>query len=375
MTRAMFVLDSHCDTPSQILRLRDIGTDNTRGQVDFPKMRRGMVDGAFFALYTPSSLSHEGAMSAAIRLLSAVYDTLDANPDKAALALSPAQALRNKEKGLLSVFLGMENGAPVGKSLSLLRMFFRAGVRYMTLVHSADNDICDSCASVEKTWHGLSPFGREAVAEMNRLGMMIDVSHASDETFYDVIRYSASPVVATHSCCRALASHPRNMSDDMIRTLALHGGVIQINFYPVFLDDSFASILKDSGLEEKGESVEKAFIASPEDNAKREAWYKIQDALMALPRPSYKRIVDHIDHAVSVAGIDHVGIGSDFDGIDVTPSGLDDISGMPLIFEEMKARGYSPEDIAKVSGGNFLRVMEDVQRLKSETLGSGIIQF
>ena len=375
MTRAMFVLDSHCDTPSQILRLRDIGTDNTRGQVDFPKMRRGMVDGAFFALYTPSSLSHEGAMSAAIRLLSAVYDTLDANPDKAALALSPAQALRNKEKGLLSVFLGMENGAPVGKSLSLLRMFFRAGVRYMTLVHSADNDICDSCASVEKTWHGLSPFGREAVAEMNRLGMMIDVSHASDETFYDVIRYSASPVVATHSCCRALASHPRNMSDDMIRTLALHGGVIQINFYPVFLDDSFASILKDSGLEEKGESVEKAFIASPGDNAKREAWYKIQDALMALPRPSYKRIVDHIDHAVSVAGIDHVGIGSDFDGIDVTPAGLDDISGMPLIFEEMKARGYSPEDIAKVAGGNFLRVMEDVQRLKSETLGSGIIQF
>lgn len=375
MTRAMFVLDSHCDTPSQILRLRDIGTDNTRGQVDFPKMRRGMVDGAFFALYTPSSLSHEGAMSAAIRLLSAVYDTLDANPDKAALALSPAQALRNKEKGLLSVFLGMENGAPVGKSLSLLSMFFRAGVRYMTLVHSADNDICDSCASVEKTWHGLSPFGREAVAEMNRLGMMIDVSHASDETFYDVIRYSASPVVATHSCCRALASHPRNMSDDMIRTLALHGGVIQINFYPVFLDDSFASILKDSGLEEKGESVEKAFIASPGDNAKREAWYKIQDALMALPRPSYKRIVDHIDHAVSVAGIDHVGIGSDFDGIDVTPSGLDDISGMPLIFEEMKARGYSPEDIAKVAGGNFLRVMEDVQRLKSETLGSGIIQF
>lgn len=375
MTRAMFVLDSHCDTPSQILRLRDIGTDNTRGQVDFPKMRRGMVDGAFFALYTPSSLSHDGAMSAAMRLLSAVYDTLDANPDKAALALSPAQALRNKEKGLLSVFLGMENGAPVGKSLSLLRMFFRAGVRYMTLVHSADNDICDSCASIEKTWHGLSPFGREAVAEMNRLGMMIDVSHASDETFYDVIRYSASPVVATHSCCRALASHPRNMSDDMIRTLALHGGVIQINFYPVFLDDSFASILKNSGLEEKGESVEKAFIASPGDNAKREAWYKIQDALMALPRPSYKRIVDHIDHAVSVAGIDHVGIGSDFDGIEVTPSGLDDISGMPLIFEEMKVRGYSPEDIAKVAGGNFLRVMEDVQSLKSETLGSGIIQF
>ena len=192
--------------------------------------------------------------------------------------------------------------------------------------------------------------------------MLIDVSHASDETFYDVIRYSEAPVVATHSCCRALASHPRNMTDEMIRTLAAHGGVIQINFYPVFLDDRFATVLRKSGLVEKGESIEQEFIVAPSDPVRRNAWYAVQDELASLPRPSYKRIVDHIDHAVAVAGIDHVGIGSDFDGIEVTPAGMDDISCMPLVFEEMRARGYSEDQISKVAGGNFLRVMELVQR-------------
>lgn len=359
----MFVLDSHCDTPSQILRLRDIGADNERGHVDIPKMRKGGVDASFFALYTPSSKNGPEATAYAMELLAAVNDALDAAADKSALALTPEQAIHNKRQGLLSVFLGMENGAPIGKSLPLLREFWRLGVRYMTLVHSADNLICDSCASKDKTWHGLSPFGREVIAEMNRLGMLIDVSHASDEAFFDVIETSAAPVVATHSCCRALATHPRNMSDEMIRALAARGGVIQINFYPVFLDDRFAEILSRSGLAEKGEAVEAAFIADPADARKRLAWNKVQDELMALPRPSFKRVVDHIDHAVSVAGIDHVGIGSDFDGIEVTPEGLEDISCMPAVFEEMRARGYSEEEIAKVAGGNFLRVMSDARNI------------
>lgn len=354
----MFVLDSHCDTPSQIQRLRDIGIDNCRGQVDLPKMKRGGVDASFFALYTPASLSGAEATSHALKLLAGVMDALDANSSVAALAMAPSQALQNKSEGKVSVFLGMENGSPVQESLPLLRLFRRLGVSYMTLVHSADNAICDSCASKEKTWHGLSPFGRKAVAEMNRLGMLVDVSHASDETFYDVIECSCAPVVATHSCCRALASHPRNMTDDMIRALAAKGGVIQINFYPVFLDDGFARVLDDSGIMARGEAVEEAFIADPSDGRKRMAWYQVQDELMALPRPSYRRIVDHIDHAVSIAGIDHVGIGSDFDGIEVTPEGLEDISCLPLVFEEMRSRGYSEEEIAKVAGGNFLRVMD-----------------
>lgn len=358
----MFLLDSHCDTPSQILRLRDLSLDNGRGHVDFPKLRKGGVDASFFALYTPASLSQEAALDRAMRLMAAVYETLDSNSEYAALALTPDQALENKEKGLVSVFLGMENGAPIGKSLSLLRLFYRFGVRYMTLTHSGDNEICDSCATVNKRWNGLSPFGREVVAEMNRLGMMIDVSHISDDSFYDVLSCSESPVVATHSCCRALAGHPRNMSDDMIRALAANGGVIQINFYPVFLDDGFAKVLDDSGIMERGEPVEAEFIADPADRRKREAWYKVQDELMALPRPSYRRIVDHIDHAVSVAGIDHVGIGSDFDGIEVTPEGLDDVSCIGKIFQEMRLRGYSETDVEKVAGGNFLRVMSAVQK-------------
>ena len=362
----MFVLDSHCDTPSQILRLRDLSLDNDHAHVDFPKLRRGGVDGAFFALYVPASMEGEEAYEYACRLLDCVNMTLAENPDKARLAVDGDQAAANKEAGLFSVFIGLENGSPIGDSLDRLRYFYDAGVRYVTLCHSADNQICDSCASKHKKWGGLSPFGREVVAEMNRLGMLIDVSHISDDSFWDVLKYSKAPVAATHSCCRALAGHPRNMTDDMIRALADAGGVIQINFYPLFIDDDFAKVLNESGIEERHEGVEAQFIACPSDPLKRAAWNAVQDELMALPRPSYKRVVDHIDHAVSIAGIDHVGIGSDFDGIEVTPDGLEDISFMPLIFDEMRSRGYSEEDIEKVAGGNFLRLLRHVSLSSGE---------
>jgi membrane dipeptidase len=201
---------------------------------------------------------------------------------------------------------------------------------------------------------------------MNRIGMLVDVSHLSDDSFWDVLKYSKAPVAATHSCCRSLAAHPRNMTDDMIRALAEAGGVIQINFYPLFIDDSFAGVLDASGIMHRGEMIESQFIADPSDSAKRAAWNAVQDELQSLPRPSYKRIVDHIDHAVSIAGIDHVGIGSDFDGIEVTPEGMDDISFMPLVFEEMRSRGYTEEEIEKVAGGNFLRLLNDVSSCSGE---------
>ena len=362
----MFVLDSHCDTPSQILRLRDLSLDNDHAHVDFPKLSRGGVDGAFFALYVPASLECEQAYEYACRLMNCVNMTLAENPDKARLTVDGDQAAANKEAGLFSVFMGLENGSPIGDSVDRLRYFYDAGVRYVTLCHSADNQICDSCASKHKKWGGLSSFGREVVAEMNRLGMLIDVSHISDDSFWDVLKYSKAPVAATHSCCRALAGHPRNMTDDMIRALADAGGVIQINFYPLFIDGDFADVLHASGIMEKGEAIESQFIKDPSDPKKRAAWNAVQDELMALPRPSYRRIVDHIDHAVAVAGIDHVGIGSDFDGIEVTPDGLEDISGMHLIFDEMRHRGYSEEDIEKVAGGNFLRLLNDVSSCSGE---------
>ena len=314
----MFVLDSHSDTPSQMMRGQDVGICNNRGHVDFPRLKAGGVDASFFALYTPASMQPDAATRYALEMIGKVYDALEANPGEAALALTPEDAFRNKEKGLVSIFLGMENGAPIQESLSLLRLFHRLGVRYVTLTHNGDNQIADSAAEGAR-WHGLSPFGREVVAEMNALGMMIDLSHASDQTFWDCIKLSEAPVIATHSSCRALCGHRRNLTDEMLRALGEKEGYVGINFYPFFLSDRY----------EEGKS-----------------W-----------RPGVKEIVDHIDHAVRLAGIDHVGIGSDFDGIEVTPEGVENISQMGVIFDEMRRRGYSENEILKVSGQNLLDVM------------------
>lgn len=362
----MFILDSHCDTPSQILRLRDLSLDNDLAQVDYPKLKRGNVDGAFFALYIPADMDTDDAKSYLLRLMGGVKRTLAENPDKAALAVSMSQAVENKSKGLFSIFLGLENGSPLGdseESFELLQKLYDAGVRYVTLCHSRHNQICDSCACTTPKWGGLSPFGKRLVAEMNRIGMLVDVSHISDSSFYDVLACSTKPVVATHSSCRSLAGHPRNMTDDMIRELAARGGVIQINFYPVFLDSDFASRLSSSGIAERGESIEAEFIADPANIEKRQAWNAVQRELLALERPSYKLIADHIDHVVSLVGVDHVGIGSDYDGIEITPDGMEDVSMMPKLFDELRTRGYSEEDLTKIAGGNFFRVLEQAAQL------------
>lgn len=358
----MFVLDSHCDTPSQIMRLRNLSVDNPYAHVDFPKMRRGGVDASFFALYTSGTMAPDAATRYALEMLAGVNDAIEASSGTAALARTPEEALRNKAQGKTSIFIGMENGLPVQGSLALLRQFYRMGVRYLTLTHNTDNQICDSAAEGRK-WGGLSPFGRQVVEEMNRLGMVIDLAHASDATFYDCVRCSKAPVVSTHSCCRALAHHRRNMTDDMLRAIAAVDGVIQINFYPVFLSDEFAEELDKSGLDGKADAIEEDFIRHPENPEKYRAWVDVQKQLASLKRPSYRRVVEHIDHAVQVAGIDHVGIGSDFDGINVTPEGLEDVSKIQVIFEEMRARGYSRDDVEKVAGGNFLRVMDRVSEV------------
>ena len=354
----MFILDSHCDTPSQILRLRDLSVDNEYAHVDFPKLKRGGVDGAFFALYVPASFDDDSqrAYEYAMRLLDGVNETVAANSECAAMTVNEDEAMCHKRDGLFSVFIGLENASPID-SAERLKELYDKGVRYVTLCHSANNAICDSCAPRVKKWGGLSPFGKELVAEMNRLGMLIDVSHVSDDTFYDVLKYSTEPVVATHSCCRALCNHPRNMTDDMIKALAAAGGVVQVNFYPLFLDGDFGDILNESGICERGELIEKEFIADPGNPKKRTAWNKIQAELLSLRRPSYKMIADHIDHVVSLVGIDHVGIGSDFDGIEVTPDGMEDASMMPKLFDELRTRGYSENDLEKIASGNFFRLL------------------
>jgi len=355
----MFVLDSHCDTPSQILRLRDLNTDSDHAQVDFPKLERGGVNASFFALYTPNSMSVDHATRHALRMIAGVRDAVKASQGKAALATKASQALSNSRKGVFSVFLGMENGLPVGDSLSVLRLFYDLGVRYLTLTHNGDNLIADSAAG-NATHGGLSPFGREVVEEMNRLGMIIDIAHSADSTFWDCIGQSSAPIVSTHSCCRALCPHRRNLTDEMIRALADKGGVIQINFYPRFLSEEFDRRFSADPLSDEAEKAEEAFIGDPSNAEYRKRWNTAQDAMNAYPRPGVKEIVDHIDHAVKVGGIGSVGIGSDFDGIEITPLGMEDVSKMPLVFQEMERRGYSPSQIEKVAGRNFLRVVRDV---------------
>ena len=352
--------DSHMDTPSQLMRLRNLGIDNPYAHVDFPKMLAGKVDGAFYALYTPPETAPDSATRYALEMLSAVYDAADENSDIAAVTFTPSEAAENRKKGIISLFIGMENGSPIQESLSLLRTFYRLGVSYMTLTHNGDNAIADS-AAVGKRWGGLSPFGRQVVAEMNALGMMIDLSHSSDNTFWDCIKLSQAPVVATHSCCRALCGHRRNLTDEMLQALGEKDGYVGINFNPGFLSDSFGTKSEENALLEEADRVEAAFIKEPGNTEKVRDWHRMQERLnTGLWRPGVKEIANHIDHAVKWAGIDHVGIGSDFDGILLTPEGLENVSKMSALWEELALRGYTQEQIDKISGGNLMAVYERV---------------
>lgn len=352
----MFVLDSHCDTPSQIHRLRNLRQDNARAHVDFPKLRRGGVNGALFALYTPASLCPEDAFCHAQSLLSDLKQCLVGNTDIARLTRSKDEALRNSQEGIFSVFLSLENASPLKSSLEILRNFSAEGVRCITLVHSADNDVADSCSG-SGTWGGLSTFGRELLVEMDRLSVLPDVSHCSDEAFRDIIRYAKGPVVATHSSCRSLCNHRRNLTDDMIRAIAATGGCVQINIYPSFIDAAFTAQEGISGLLDWADEVEAEFIKDPSDSIARENWLQALERLELCVRPSYKKVVDHIEHVIELVGTEHVGIGTDFDGIPVTPEGLEDVSGFPLIFEELRQRGYSESEISLIAGGNFLKLL------------------
>ena len=320
----MIVLDSHCDAPSQMVRLRDFSRDNAFAQVDFPKMVRGGVDASFFAAYVPASKEGQAATDWARKLLDETDRQVAACAGRVAYARCAG------------------------------------GVRYVTLTHSADNQVGDSCTGVG-TWGGLSPFGKRLVPEMNRRRMLNHVANPEDSSFLDVLESSERPIAYTHGACRALASHRRNLPDELIRGIAERGGVVSISIYPPFLDDGFVRTLAESGLEKKL-SVEDAFIQDPADAAKRAAWEAVQRELQALPRPGIGRVVDHIEHAVSVAGIDHVGIGTDYDGIEVTVAGLEDISCFSRLWDEMRRRGFSQRDIDRIAGKNFLRVLTAVRK-------------
>ncbi len=367
------ITDGHVDLPYRLqaknFRLEreflEIPIETDQGDFDYRRAKEGGLDAPFMAVFIPSSYQEEengGAKKLADELIDMINGIIAAHPDKFAAAFSPDDVEKNFTQGLISLPMGMENGAPL-LSLSDIRYFYERGIRYVTLTHGKNNHICDSSYDKERRWHGLSPFGKEVIAEMNALGMMIDISHVSDETFYQVIELTKAPVIATHSSCRAFTpGWERNMDDDMIRTLAKNGGVIQINFGSSFLDekvrksndlhrDSLNSLLKFKGLAENDEAAKPVI----------EEFRKANPSLFA----DVETVADHIDHVVQLVGVEYVGLGSDYDGVgDSLPTGLKDVSDYPNLIYVLLKRGYSEEDIARILYQNVWRVWRAVEQLK-----------
>jgi membrane dipeptidase len=330
-------------------------------------MKEGGLDASFFAVFVSNREDKNQPAKNALEMIDEIYRQVDKYPALAELAFSPADIRRIEKTGKRAILIGMENGSPTLGSLRLMRDYYRLGVRYITLTHSDNNEICDSATAQKPKWNGLSKFGEEMVAEMNRIGMMIDVSHISDEAFQDVLQVSQAPVFASHSCVRAICDVPRNLTDEMITALAKKKGVVQINFFSAFLDKSFdnASEKARKKLGPQFDKLRKKYKDNRNEfyNAVMELWKK-----EAPPGPAIGVLIDHIDHIVKLVGVDYVGLGSDFDGAGSFPQGLEDVGGFPLITYNLLKRGYKEEDIKKILGGNFLRVFEEVtaasERLK-----------
>jgi len=358
--RQAVVVDTHCDTPMVMLGEGvDLGQKSGNSDLDFIRMKEGGVDAAFFAVFVSNSLDKKHPAKNALEMIDEIYRQVEKYPNLAEMAYSPPDIRAIDQKGKRAILIGMENGGPIEGSLRLLRLYYRLGVRYITLTHIKHNDICDSSTGGEAKWKGLSPFGREVVKEMNRLGMLIDVSHISDQAFWDVIKESRAPVFASHSCVRSICDVPRNMSDSMIEALAKKKGVIQLNFYSSFLDKEFKR--KSDKIWKQIEPERKKLNETYKDN--RTAYWNAVGKLWkkyAPPPPGIHVLIDHIDYIVKLVGADYVGLGSDYDGASSFPKGLGDVSGFPLITYHLLKRGYKEDDIKKILGGNFLRVFAEV---------------
>jgi membrane dipeptidase len=366
----VLTVDTHMDTPLSIFRdgidlgIRHATGFGQKGDLDFPRMRDGGLDAAFFAVYLrQDTLSDDGyalAMQKADRILQVTKREIMRHQDMAEIALTPKDAYRIEKTGKRAVFFGLENGYAVGTDLANLRHFAEEGIRYVTLCHSRNNQICD--ASTDKggpKWNGLSPFGRKVVAECNRLGLAIDVSHISDSAFYQVLRLTRSPVTASHSYCRALSDNPRNMTDDMLKTVARNNGTVQINLCSFYLIKENPSAQRKAALDSLDRVLgEWSSITDSVKLNEYETAYRRIDSSYPGTKASVADLADHIDHAVRVAGIDHVGIGSDFDG-GAGLKDLRDVSEMPKITEELVRRGYSKEAVRKIWGGNIMRVLQE----------------
>lgn len=357
------VIDLHCDTPMLIsAEGYDLGQRHDYAEVDIPRLREGGVTGVFFSIYTTVSQSPASAKQRSFEIIEAVVREVGRHPDDLILATRSDDVVRAKDEGKIAIFMGVEGGHTIDSDLAVLRNHFEKGVRYMTLTHSADTPWAGSSGEEDRT-KGLTEFGREVVRTMNRLGMMVDISHVSDPTFFDAIAVAKAPLIASHSSCRALSNHPRNMTDDMLRALAKNGGVAHINFYNEFLDDRHRVYAPEySDLSKKAAAVRKTFADDPKQRSIELRKIDLE-RLKRTGRVPFDRLLDHFEHAAKVAGVNHVGLGSDFDGVSAqTPEGMEDISKVPNLVEGLRGRDFSDHDIAKILGGNTLRVLKAVEQ-------------
>ena len=362
---AAIVVDTHADTTQRLVAPGgfDLGVRHTDGNLDIPRMREGGVGAQFFSIWVPSDVTGPAAIKRSLQQMDAVREAVRTHSSDLELATTAEGVRQAHKQHRIAVLMGVEGGHMIDSDLGVLRMYATLGVRYMTLTHFKNNEWADS--STDKPTHdGLTAFGKDVVREMNRLGMVVDISHVADKTFFDAIEVSKAPVIASHSSCRALSNHVRNMTDDMLRALAKNGGVVMINYDTTYLSEELRAIKAREG-NDVVSSMDAAIKACGGDDACATlASTKREQELTERgvhPRVSWEKIVEHIDHAVKIAGIDHVGLGSDFDGATM-PSGMEDVSMLPRLTDALLKKGYSPADVTKILGANLLRVMDQTER-------------
>lgn len=367
MAQEILIVDTHIDVPDQLReKWEDISQRLPDGEFDYPRAKEGGLKAPFMSIYTGAEEELKGtANKSAEDMIDMVEKFAKDWPDKFAVATSVSDVTRIVKNGHIALCLGMENGAPIEGQLPNVEHFFKRGIRYITLTHFKDNHISDSSTDTSHTWHGLSPFGRRVVEEMNRLGIMVDVSHISDDAFYEVMRSSKTPAIASHSSCRYFTpGFERNMSDDMIKLLAKNGGVIQIGFGSSFLTEEYRK--RETALRSQIQTYLKAHNLTLRDSAGR-AYAHQYTKDHPLGYADIKDVVAHIDHVIKLVGVDYVGLGSDFDGVgDELPIGLKDVSQYPNLIRELLKAGYSDTDIKKICGENLLRVWSQVEKTAKE---------
>ena len=378
--KKVLTLDTHADTPLRMIEpgfsMSDRHDPNETGsKVDYPRMIEGGLDAIFFAAFVAQDIRNDKgnfrAKNLCVQMIDSILSSIQQNSDVVGLALNPEDAYSLEKQGKRAIYIGIENGYPIGGDLSNIETYYKKGVRYITLVHSSNNDLADSATDPAGPEHnGISEFGSKVVKEMNRLGIMVDVSHGSDAVFYDAIKISKAPIIATHSNARSVTNHKRNMTDDMLKLIAKNGGVVQLTMLSNYLRDPVPNITAEKLKKELLSSIKPIDqMTTLEKETMRKRLNEIDDKYPIAPA-NLKNVVDHIDHIVNVAGIDHVGIGCDFDGgggID----GVFDVSQVMNITIELVKRGYNEDQIAKIWGGNLIRVFSEVQtiarKIKSDT--------